>query len=95
MCYLLEGESIRRKCGKMYGDTGDADGRTSMMESVCLPEIRFPVRTPKTADTQTELLKFQGKTLCIRIQIFKSRQLSAEHWQEVDQFYGDGALALL
>lgn len=57
------------------------------------PGDALSVRIPKTA--QTELLKFQGKTRCIRIRIFKSRQLSAEHWQEWISFTGMEQPALL
>ena len=57
------------------------------------PGDALSVRIPKTA--QTELLKFQGEDSLYQNRIFKSRQLSAEHWQEWISFTGMEQPALL
>ena len=95
--YLLEGEidpeKMREEDTVILATLMDGQGNYDGIS--VSPGDALSVRTPKTADTQTELLKFQGEDSLYQNSNFQVQAVVSRTLARVDQFYGDGAASII
>ncbi len=95
--YLLEGEidpeKMREEDTVILATLMDGQGNYDGIS--VSPGDALLVRTPKTEDTQTELLKFQGEDSLYQSSNLQVQAVVSRTLARVDQFYGDGAASII